>query len=250
MRIRLKLLLLLGLVLVSAAARADESGLVAIYPYATGSIPLPPSEMKPIVLQVPEAFRYGGSKGVSRAYGINILTFYPSFTSPRAPENARFVGGCKGDCNGRILIDIENDSRDIHSPDKYGWGDYPNMGDAIAHRTLEHPLVPNGARVTHLGPQHGFDSGLQIDASSPSLGGWIHRYLFHLSPDRVHYDLAVDCNINEFAKACSLHFSLKCNPAIYIWMGALQMTRIDQFLDVKQKTDRFVTSMVRKPACV
>ena len=250
MRIRLKLFLLLGLVLASVAARADESGLVAIYPYATGKIPLPPSIMKPIILQIPEAFRYGSSKGVTRAYGVNIMTFYPSFTSPRDPRNAPFIGGCTGDCNGQMLIEVEDEAWEVHNPDKYGWGDYPNMGDAMAHRFLEHPLVPNGAVVTRLGPQHGFDSGLQIDASKPSLGGKIERDYFHLSPDHVHYDLAVECEINKFAKGCSLYFSLKCDPALYIDVGVLQMNRIDEFFDVMAKTDRFISSMTRKPACV
>ena len=241
---------LLSIVYGYSGVRADDSGLVAIYPYATGFPPIPASQMKPIILQIPEAFRYGSSEGATRAYGINIMTFYPSFTSPRDPRNAPFIGECTGDCNGRVLIYIENSPSTIHHPGDTHGEDFPNMGDAMAHAFLEHPLVPNGAVVTRLGPQHGFDSGLQIDASKPSLGGRIERYFFHLGKDGMHYDLAVGCTIYPFRKTCSLHFSLKCDPAVYIQVGRFDMSQINQFLDFRDRVNRFVSSMVRKPACV
>jgi hypothetical protein len=119
------------------------------------------------------------------------------------------------------------------------------MGDYIARVK---PLVPIGSTKTDLGPQHGFDHGYEVIPGSS--GNGIDQYLFHLSDDRTHYDLAATCSINQFAKTCSLHFSLKCNPAIYVQVVAIDMKHLDEFMDAVRKTDQFVTSMVRYPACI
>jgi len=184
------------------AAREDEIGFIEIYE-SRGNFTLraPPPEMKPIVVQVPEAFRYGSSRGAMRNWGLNLLTYYPTFTSPQAPENVLFGFNCKGDCNGRILVAINNRTHSINGP-RF---DSPNMGDYIAR---VEPLIPIGSTKTYLEPQHGFDSGYEVRIpASNGVGDQIDRYLFHSSEDRAHYDLAARCSINRFAKTCTLHFS-------------------------------------------
>jgi len=248
---------LFGLLIAASAnlSRAGQADYVEIFQVGgtnTGhSLESLPPDAKPIVLEIPDEFRYGSSRRVSRAWGLNILTFYPGFTSPTAPENAKFTHSCVGDCNGRMLISIENKRQPIHNPSgTTNHIDYPNMGDAIAHSQIENPIFGRGAEKIPLGPQDGFDSGFETHAPSRDANSeQIHKYLFHLSPDRVHYDLAAECQLNKFAKTCRLHFSLKCNPAIYVQVVAIDMRHIDQFADVVAKTDAFVSSMVRRPEC-
>jgi hypothetical protein len=228
---------------VSSVAREDQAGLIEIYEsWGNFTLAAPPAEMKPIVLQVPEAFRYGSSKGATRSWGLNLLTYYPSFTSPQAPENAAFGLSCRGDCNGRILVSINDRTHSINAPQRFN---SPNMGDYIARIQ---PLRPVGGTKTDLGPQHGFDHSYEVTPGST--GGGIDQHLFHLSADRIHYDLAARCSINPRAKSCTLHFSLKCNPAIYVQVVAIDMKHIDEFMDTMRKTDQFVTSMVRNPPCI
>jgi hypothetical protein len=249
MRLTLKFTLVSSMIVsclaavVTAAAREDEAGFIEIYEsWGNYTLAAPPPEMKPIVLQVPEALRYGSSRGATRNWGLNLLTYYPSFTSPQAPENSSFGLSCKGDCNGRILVSINNRSHSINDPRRFN---SPNMGDYIARID---PLIPIVSTKTDLGPQHGFDHGYEVMPAST--GNGIDQYLFHLAEDRIHYDLAARCSINQFAKTCTLHFSLKCNPAIYVQVVAIDMKHIDEFRDVAQKTDQFVTLMVRNPACI
>jgi hypothetical protein len=227
------------------AAREDEIGFIEIYEsWGNFTLGAPPPEIKPIVLQVPEAFRYGSSRGATRNWGLNLLTYYPTFTSPQAPENASFGLNCRGDCNGRILVAINNRTHSINDPRFNS----PNMGDYIAR---VEPLIPIGSTKTDVEPQHRFDNGYEVRRpASNGVGDQIDRYLFHLSEDRVHYDVAARCSINQFAQTCILHFSLKCNPAIYVQVVAIDMKHIDEFIDVVRKTDQFVTSMVRNPACI
>ncbi len=145
--------------IVTAAAGEVEARLIEIYEHwGNFTLASPPPEMKPIVLQVPEAFRYGSSKGATRNWGLNLLTYYPTFTSPQAPENTSFGLNCKGDCNGRILVAIENRAHSIGSPRSHN---SPNMGDYIARVELEN-LVPIGGTKRDLGPQHGFDNGYEV----------------------------------------------------------------------------------------
>jgi hypothetical protein len=240
----------LAILLWNDGSKASEDGVVELYEHwNTYTLDAPPDDMKPIIFQVPEAFRYGSSKGSTRNWGLNLLTFYPNFRSSAAPENIGFGSGCIGDCNGRMLVAINNSEHAVHHPNVTHGIDYPNMGDFIAAARLKN-LAPKGLAITELGPQHGFDRGYEVQI--PQYGAIVekkNRYLFHLSEDHVHYDILAECQENKFAQTCSLHFSLKCNPAIYVQVVALSEKHLDELLDVVSKTDQFVTSMVRPPAC-
>ena len=211
----------------------------------------PPPEMVPIVLQVPDAFRYGSSVGSTRNWGLNILTYYPTFTSLQAPENAPYGLKCAGDCNGRIMISIENSAHGIHHPENNRGNDYPNMGDRT-YRIDRDSYIPirGSSTFRDIGPQRGFDSSWEVHIpGNDSVDEITYLHLGRLSGDHIHYDLAAECDINAYAKTCTLHFSLKCNPIIYVKVVAINMRYFSMFADVVSKADNFVSSMVLYPPC-
>jgi hypothetical protein len=232
----------------SATAQTDGPGVIEIYEhYDHYTLDAPPPDKKPIILKVPEEFRYGGSKGATRNWGLNLLTFYPSFTSPRAPENTKFASHCIGICNGQVLIAIENRTHSINSPIHYN---SPNMGDYIAHANIKwNRNFPSSQKLTELGPQDGFTSGFEIADIIPGQLSTTRKYFFRLSPDKVHYDLTAECNTNQYGTHCTLHFSLSCNPAIYVSVNGIGGSYLQYASDIQEKTDKFVSSMVISPAC-
>jgi hypothetical protein len=229
--------------------RPTDGDLLQIYEYRnTYTLDSPPLEMKPIILRVPEKFRYGSSRGATRAWGLNILTFYPSFTSPSEPENAKFGEHCTGDCNGRMLISIENEATEIHNPRFTNGIGYPNMGDAVAHIWLKRPLIPIGSNVSNIDGIYGFTKGYQVTIHNGN-NEQRNLYLFHMDDNHTYYDATAICSVNKYAKTCTLHFSSSCNPAIYIQDVAFDMKYVLEWRDIKKKTDAFVNEMVRFPVC-
>jgi len=255
MNFRMKFHLKLGssgaliLAITSQAALADMGDLVKIYEY-TGKYLLTevPSSAKSIVLEVPQKYRYGGSRGVSRAWGVNILTYYPGFSSSNDPENAGAGLNCAGYCNGRILVSIENRARSINNT---RWLNSPNMADIVGRLAPELDIHAKGNSTIAVGPEHGFDKGYEITIPPHgALKSEVRLYLFHISEDHVHYDVTAQCLRNQFADTCVLHFSLHCNPAVYVQVVGIDMRFIDNLLEIKDKADRFVSSMIREPACI
>jgi hypothetical protein len=66
-----------------SVAVAADSDVIELYEY-TGKYLLasPPPDLRPILLEVPQGFRYGSTRGVSRTWEVQILTYYPGFGSP------------------------------------------------------------------------------------------------------------------------------------------------------------------------
>jgi hypothetical protein len=237
------------------AITAAEPGTIEIYE-SEGAYILadPPPHMHPIILQVPENFRYGSSKGASRNWGINILTYYPNFTSPEDPENAKFGLSCAGDCNGRILILVENMSRGLARSNS------PSRGDYVARATTKWyltPPYPSNVRVSSLGPNFGFDEGYERVTTVPdpvtgrmsSNIARVERYYFRKAADKAHIDLAATCNVNSQRTTCILHFSLRCNAGIAVSVNGLDSQYLPSSGDIKDKADHFISEMVRVPAC-
>lgn len=235
----------------SVSGAAAEQGNIAIYEsYGTYTLDAPPPEMHPIVLQVPDGFRYGESKGRLRDWGLNILTYYPSFTSQEDPTNARFGLDCAGLCNGRILLAIRNRAHSI-SP-----SGSPNMGDYIARSVMKWELTPPyppNVRVRALARSDGFDEGFErltmpVDRAPPGHPRIEHIY-FRRAADTAHYDMAATCNVEEERTTCILHFSLQCNPAIYVSVNGLDISYLKKSQDIEKRADRFVSAMVKDPRC-
>jgi hypothetical protein len=130
-------------------------GTIEIYEhYGQYTLDAPPPDMPPIVLQVPEKFRYGLSKGTARNWGVNILTYYPHFTSPEEPENAEFGLNCAGICNGRVLILVENRTHSISTS-------APTFGEFIARATLSYQRTVTA--VNAIEPVYGLDEGFRVN---------------------------------------------------------------------------------------
>src|SRR5260221_9181435 len=68
---------------------AAEPRTIEIYEnHGTYSLDAPPPDMRPVVLSIPDQFLYGsGGAAPKRNWGVNVLTYYPNFTSPRDPSN-------------------------------------------------------------------------------------------------------------------------------------------------------------------
>ena len=230
---------------------AAEQGTIAIYEYyGTYTLDAPPPEMHPIVLQIPDAFRYGSSKGSVRNWGVNILTYYPSFSSPEDPTNARFGLDCAGICNGRILISVAN------RPHSLSLSGSPNMGDYVARSLIKWELTPPyppNIRVRALGPAEGFDESFErvtmpIDRA-PGRNARVEHIYFRRAADKAHYDMAATCDVEEERTTCILHFSLLCIPAIYVSVHGLDISYLKTSQDIKERADRFVSAMVKDPLC-
>jgi hypothetical protein len=240
-------LLLLFPVVDSSAA----PGTIEIYEhYGTYTLDDPPPDMRPIVLQVPNRFRYGSSKGSVRNWGLNILTYYPSLTSPEDPGNAKFGLNCIGLCNGRILVAVENRAHSISASGS------PNMGDFIARATRKWELTPPYSPYVHvrkLRSPDGFDEGFErvttprSDAPLPHITS-VERIYFRKAKDGAHFDLAAICQAGE-RTTCVLHFSLRCNPKIYVSVNGLDGSYLKMSQDIEDKVDQFVSSMVKSPPC-
>jgi hypothetical protein len=237
----------------AGSAQASEPRTIEIYEqYGTYTLDAPPSEMHPIVLSIPEQFLYGSSKEASRNWGVNILTYYPSFTSPQDPANAAFGLKCTGICNGQILVSVANRKHSISL-------DFPNMGDFIAHTEFKWsktPPYPSNVQVRDIEPPPGFDEAFErVTSATPSPTGDKHqapaltKRTYLRKADSGHYDLAAICNVNQIKTSCILHFSLNCNPAIYVSVNGVDGSYLPMATDIKDKADRFISAMIKKPSC-
>ena len=169
-------------------------------------------------------------------WGVQILTYYPSFTSPEDPANKDYGLGCAGICNGRILISIEYRPGLLQTTS-------PNMGDFIARAELRWkrtPPYPANVTVRDLGSQSGFDSGFEraTDGSSNK-----EMVLFRNAAD------GATCQSGQPKVSCILHLSLSCNPAIYVSVNGLDGSYLDRSSDIARQVDDFVGAMVKVPCC-
>jgi hypothetical protein len=236
---------LCGFVITHAVAREDGGSLYEIYKHwGAFTLDAPPPEMKPIVLQVPRVRLWEQRKSDTRL-GVQYPNVLPKFHEPKGAGKQCIWLGLPGRLQ-RAHIDCGEQQSALHNSGRF---DAPNMGDYIARVNLE-LLRPLGAKKDDLEVLHGFDSGYEVRIpASYGIGDRSEQYLFHFGPDKKHYDLAAKCSLNEFARTCTLHFSLRCNPAIYVQVVAIDMKHIDAWKDIVQRTDQFVSSMVRDPAC-
>jgi hypothetical protein len=207
----------------------------------------PPPEMHPIVLSVPREFLYG-SEIARRNFGVNILTYYPSLNSPSDRKNADFGVACAGICNGRILISIENRAHSISKSS-------PNMADFIARaelRWLKTPPYPPNVYVTDLGSKvDGFEEAFERTTSTLADGkiALTKRIYLKRDADGVHYYLVAVCDVTDRKTGCTLHFSLACNSEIYVSVNGVDGSYLDRAVDIKEKIDRFISTLVREPSC-
>lgn len=226
------------------ATESNKNGIVEIYEHGGDQSPIP------ITLQIPEDFRYGSSVGQQKSWGINILTFYPSLTSPKDPANAPYGLQCVGFCNGRILISIE------YRPSILSRRTAQSTADAGALGVLRfnHQPGPWNVHVVDLEPQFGFDE--VFDHTIEALPGAktsvsqnkprVDRYLLRHSSDKTHYDSYAHCSMSTTVQGCEINFSLNCNPAISVAVGGWPFQRMDEASEIQRRVGRFVAAMVRE----
>lgn len=246
-----------------------EDGVIEIYePDSKQDLNDPPTDVPPIVLKLPEKFRTGTSKGVVRDWGAYLMTYYPSFTSPRDPENANYGLNCVGYCNGQISISIENVGRNAPSPanpkarfltdrlvrsflsDKYDW----------AIETSWPQMALSNVLYTDLPPQAGFDMVIEKmltsakDARNLQPGTYKHidRYYAHKNKELDYFDFLVECQIPAGANqafTCELNFLLACNPSVFVGVFIVKDEYSIDFFDLRSSVDRFLSDMIMKPEC-
>ena len=201
-----------------------------------------PPDAHPITFHLPEAFRYGSTKSAEKTRGVLILTYYPSFSSPNAPENVANGLNCIGICNGRILVHVEYDLNLSNTSS-------PNTGDFVAHAQLRWnrtPPYPPNVTVRDITPPPGFDGGFQRSYAGV---GTSEIVLFRNGPDGSHYDLAATCSANAQRTTCILHFSLKCDLKLSVTVNGLDSSYLVHSSDIVTRVSEFVSSMIDRPAC-
>ncbi len=241
MRRRVIRLTAAAILLFALSTGAVSAQTVSIYDYVGKyTLASPPPDMRPLVLRIPEGFRFGSSILAPRDWGVTILTYYPSFTSPLDPANAKYGGSCAGSCNGRILIYVENR--------EHGLAAWPNIADFIAHNTtklLLTPPYPANVTVRTIEPVAGYDEGFERTTyRGPHIIGRVERFYFHKTADKSSYDLTAECD-----GMCTLHFSLRCDPRGFISVFPLDSGRLPLSKDIEQKTDRCISAMVEDSRC-
>jgi hypothetical protein len=233
-------------------AAKDETQRVAIY-QNNGRLPLdnPPADAKVLILDVPKAFRYGIHKSVIRDFGLNLLTYYPTFTSLSTPENKRFGLDCAGICNGRILVSVENA---IEAAARLK---IPSRADFVASQTIKYKLTPPfpaNIRVTKLENKYHFDEayqeeGWQTGAPIGPVASRTERFYFKRAAGKSYYDLTATCVANAQRTTCILYFSLRCNPGIDVSVNGVDGSFLPSAEDIRDKTDAFISAMVEQPVC-
>ena len=228
----------------------------------------PPTDVPPIVLKLPEKFRILTSKGAVRDWGASLMTYYPSFTSPRDPENANYGLNCVGYCNGRIHVSIENVGRNAPSPTNpkghfhtdYIVRNILSMKNDWAIETAWPRLAISNTLYTDFPPGAGFDMVFEElntaddDARNIRPGYYKHvnRYYIHKNKEPNYYDFLVECQVpsgDNQAFFCEFHFSLLCNSAVFVKASIVKGEHMLDFFAIKSTVDRFVSDMIVKPEC-
>ena len=232
------------------AAIIAEQDRIELYPYAGGYLlQSPPPDVHPAVFMVPQGFRWGSTRNVARvsnhAWGIQILTYYPGFSSPAAPQNKDFGLDCIGYCNGRILIYISYNPRIVRAG-------ITNTADARVHGELENRKFIAGLHLPNvtykdLGPRGPFNGGFEhiamVQGARPPKIGTDEHFLWRKT-EGEHYDLVAQCDQAASSPHCHLDFSSSCNPSISVQVS-IDMRDLDRAADIKDKTDAFLLPMIK-----
>jgi hypothetical protein len=229
-----------------------DRDLVDLYEY-TGKYTLanPPDDAKHIELSIPQPYRYGSMKNAQRTWVVEILTYYPSFTSASEAEHRNAGLDCAGICDGRILISIE------YRPG-LSRTQSPNWGDYIAQtrlRSERNSPQPENVEVRDIGARDGFDFGYERLTRDPHAiakdSAAIARtetVLLRKAPDGTHFDLAATCERGT-RTTCVLHFSLECDSSVYVAVNGLDASYLDRAGDLVKRANAFLTPMFRSRSC-
>lgn len=232
----------------SPPINSAEPGRIELYPYAGNYlIQSPPPDIHPAVFMVPQEFRWGSTRNTSKvsnhAWGIQILTYYPSFGSPAAPQNKTVGLDCVGYCNGRILIYIAYKPTML-SDNIANFAD-ANVRGQLSSREFTTNLPQHIATYKDLGPRGPFTGGFEhLVQGAQHLKNGLDEQIFWRKTKDGHYDMVARCSPNAPNPICLMDFSASCNPAISVEV-TVGMRDIDRADDLKAKANAFLLPMIK-----
>ncbi len=200
---------------------------------------------KSIFLRIPREYMSRFDPAVGKAKGLNLFAYYPDFSSASNPKNADYRAKCIGYCNGRLLISFEN--RGLHE----GYHDAVSAMAAIflrpppVYEAIKNRPAPVTDVVDHE-PQFGFDKVFD-HAHHPS--GSVDRFFLKSSGEGRNYDVVAECDLTRQVPQCILHFTPKCEPALDVQLHVWQYSRMTDALDVAQRAETFVSSLLQNEKC-
>lgn len=248
------------------SAGHDYNEIIEIYqPEGTHTLQDPPTDVPPIILEMPKDFHLYNTKGPTRVYTFSFFTFYPRFTSLTSPENDTFGPSCTGYCNGQMYITIENRGRNqlnLTGKETYSL----SAVDIYARKLLiikkSRPEYQHNLHITEYEPEFGFDVIYDElytkigDAPKVIPGHYaeITRYYLRFDPHNKYYDLIVRCHIpseNSSTKhfVCALHFVLSCAASVYVQVSGVDGNLLPEFGNIRSRTDQFISAMMMRPTC-
>jgi hypothetical protein len=231
-----------------SAVTNEEQRRIELYSYAGDyTLQSPPPDVHPAVFMVPQEFRWGSTRNVARvsnhAWGIQILTYYPGFSSPAAPQNKEFGLNCVGYCNGRILMYVSYNPAMVRD----GIANFAdaNVRGQLSSRKFITDLRQHNATFKDLGPRGPFTGGFEhlVLGAQHIKHGLDEQVLWRENKDG-HYDLVARCRPNAPNPICFLDFSVSCNPAISVQV-TVGMRDIDRAADIKDKANAFLLPMIK-----
>lgn len=209
------------------------------------------ADSHPILLLIPEKYRYGSSKTITKSWGINILTYYPSFSAPSEPENKSFGLNCAGFCNGRILISLQNRFSALNGT-RLSTADFLVTMMTQAYHDNQPSNVDIFDNIQTLGFDHVFTRVVHpkdINGLIPDASTHVDKYLYHkVSPD-TGYDLFIHCSMSTPVHVCDIHFSSSCINILSIEVSGIPFEQVKDAFDIYKKVDQFISSLLPKSHC-
>jgi hypothetical protein len=191
-----------------------------------------------IVLRIPQQFRFRSSIGQTQSLGINLITFYPDFTSLADPRNYAYGSGCIGYCNGQMMISIENVPADWSGSLQKRLFDEGYLGGLTDHKP--HYF---GVEVEDINPILGFDTAFDQNL----VNGYRTRILLKGESDNNPNPLSAKCMMDA-VQVCELLFTLKCAPIVDIKV-VWHYDHLSEAFQLQKRVDDFVSAMLVQPQC-
>jgi hypothetical protein len=192
-----------------------------------------------IVLRIPQQFRFRSSIGQTQSLGINLITFYPDFTSLADSRNYWYGSGCLGYCNGQMMVSIEN------VPADWSASLQKRLFDKGYLRILtNHKPTSFGIEVEDIDPILGFEKVFDQRLAD----AYRTRILLKGENDNKLTPLSAECSMSTTVQVCELYFTLKCAPMVDI-EAIWPYDHLSEAFQLQKRVDDFVSAMLVQPQC-
>jgi hypothetical protein len=193
-----------------------------------------------IVLRIPQQFRFRSSIGQTQSLGINLITFYPDFTSLADPRNYAYGSGCIGYCNGQMMVSIENVPADWSASLQKRLFD-----EGYLRGLTDHKPRSFGMEVEDIDPILGFDKVFDQRLDD----AYRTRILLKGENDNKLVPLSAECSMTTTVQGCQLFFTLKCAPVVDITISGWRYDHLPEAFQLQKRVDDFVSAMLVQPQC-